>query len=135
MEKKKLHSTICQYPVKKESISLYKWPVPRGKKENKSFYLLLIHYFLLSINRESIILGSIWVVIVEILMNFHILRSLESENQNFSSWSVYVSFISITQKHMTAESSSLPFYISIICRCYFKLFVKIKQKLCTEATQ
>ena len=39
--------------------------------------------------------------------------------------------INITQKQLTAETSNLVFYICIIRRCYLKLFMKIRLKLCT----
>ena len=71
---------------------------------------------------------------VEILMDLHVLRSPESEKHIFSKWSacVCVTFISITQKQNTAETSNLVFYISIMYRCYLKLFIKIGQKLCVQ---
>ena len=93
---------------------------------------------------------------MEILMDLDILRLPEFENHIFSVWSVCMSVcvrvsvcpcicvsvceslcvclsvISITQKQITAESSNLTFYVSIICRCYLKLFIKIGQKLCEE---
>ena len=42
---------------------------------------------------------------------------------------VCVTFISITQKEIVAETSNLVFYICITYRCYLKLFIKIGQKL------
>ena len=41
---------------------------------------------------------------------------------------VYAPVISITLKQITAETSNLIFCISTICKCYFKLFMKIGQK-------
>ena len=44
----------------------------------------------------------------------------ESENHIFSSWSVCVSVVSITQKQVAAETPNLVFYICFICKCYLK---------------
>ena len=68
----------------------------------------------------------------EILMVLHDLRPPESENHILSVWSVCVSVISITQKQITAETSILVFCIYIMHRCYLKLFIKIRKKLCVE---
>ena len=75
-------------------------------------------------------------------MDLHVMRSLESENHIFSVWyvrvyvcvsvCVCVSVISITQKQITAESSNLAFYICLIGGCYWKLFIKVEQKLCVQ---
>ena len=46
--------------------------------------------------------------------------------------SLCLSVISITQKQIKAETSNLVFNISIIYRCYLKLFIKIGQKLCVQ---
>ena len=45
---------------------------------------------------------------------------------------VCVSVIGIFQKQITAESSSLVFYICVIYRWYLKLFIKVGQKLCVQ---
>ena len=97
-------------------------------------------YFLLPISRESIVFGS----------NF---RNGDIEgftrfevpwirNHIFSKWSVCicvclcvsvcVSVIRHNSKKITAESSNLASYISIIGRCYLKLFIKIGQKFCIQ---
>ena len=98
------------------------------------FLFSFLFYFLLPINRESIVLGQIFEQ--EILMDLHVLRYLESENHIFSVCSVCmcvrVSLISITQKQIAAETSNLVFYICIRHKCDLKLFIKIGQKLCVQ---
>ena len=49
----------------------------------------------------------------EILMDLHILRSPESKHQ-YLAFFLYMSFISLTPKQITAESPNLLFYICII---------------------
>ena len=73
---------------------------------------------------------------MEVLMDLHVMKSLESENYIFNVWSVcmyvYMSAISITQKQITAEISNLEFYIYVMYRCYLKHFIKIGQKFCVQ---
>ena len=45
---------------------------------------------------------------------------------------VNVAVISITQKQITANTPNMVFYVSIMYRCYLKLFIKIEQKLCVQ---
>ena len=73
-----------------------------------------------------------WVQIyeTEILMDLHVLRSPESENHIFRCCSVCVCVFRKTQKQITAETLDLAFYIFIICRWNFKLFMRIEQVFC-----
>ena len=97
----------------------------------KNWLYLTFSYLLVE---KLLFLGRIFKM--EISMDLYVLRSLESENHIFSVWSVCVclcvSVISITHKQITAESSDLAFYFCVIGRCYFKLFIKIGQKLCVQ---
>ena len=85
--------------------------------------------------RESIVLDQIFEM--EILMDWHVMRIPESENHIFTVWfvcmCVCVCLLSaLLKKQIAAESSNLVVYICIIYRSYFKLFIKIEQKLCVE---
>ena len=69
---------------------------------------------------------------MEILMDLHVLRTPESENQYFSGFvcggvCLCASVTSVTKKQITAKTSNLAFYICITCRCYLKLLMKIRQ--------
>ena len=81
--------------------------------------------------RESIVLDKIYEM--KILMDLHVLKNPESENYIFIGWFLCVCVcvctclyvvISKTQKEITVETSSLVFYICIICKCYQKNFNK-----------
>ena len=48
---------------------------------------------------------------MEVLMDLHVLRSPDSENQIFSGWSMFLCVISITQNQIRAENLNFLFYV------------------------
>ena len=63
--------------------------------------------------------------------------NLWRENHNCSGWSacVCVSFINLTQKQITGETSNLVFHICIICRYYLKIFYEDRTNSVYSDTQ
>ena len=65
----------------------------RKNRDNYVFIVPLFNFLLAMYGRKSIVLGQIFEI--DILMNLHVLSSIESENLIFNGWSVCVSVISI----------------------------------------
>ena len=78
---------------------------------------------------ENVLFGG-QIVEEEILMDLHILKSLELENDIFSGWSV--SAVSRISKQIITNTSISIFYIYITCKYYLKLFKKIEQIVCIQ---
>ena len=101
------------------------------KKYNSIFLFLL---FLTHVMFEKVLfLGQIFEM--EILMDLHAMRPPDLKIK-FLAFRLCecVSVISITQKQITDEISSLVFYVYIIYKCYWELFIKdLGEKLCTGA--
>ena len=106
------------------------------------FFFFFFFFFTYTCNgRESIVLGQIFKM--EILMDLYVIRAPESENHILTFGlcvrvsvciSACVSVFSYQHysKKFTSEISNLVFFISIMYRCYLKLFIKIRQKLCLQ---
>ena len=103
-----------------------------------SFFLKVVEicpFFILSYLQVEKILFLSQIFDTKILMDLHVLRSPESENQIFSFGlciCMCVFVISTTQKQITAESSNSAFYICIVWTCYLKLFNKCGKKFCVQ---
>ena len=95
------------------------------------FLCTIIFYFLLPMHRRELFWGQFFEM--EILMDLHVLRSLEFENYIFRGCCVCVCLYCITAKQIMAETPNLLFYICIICiDGYMKLFKKIRQIVCIQ---
>ena len=87
------------------------------------FFIIVIFSYLHKIKK-------VWFLVqiseMEILMDFHVLRFPESENQVLAvNLRVCMSFISINPNQIATEVPNLVFYICSICRCYLKHFMNI----------
>ena len=104
----------------------------------EAIYLKFVIYILLNIyGVESIVLGEIFKL--EILMDFHVEKSLESEKQFFSSWSMCVYlcvcvraciYFQHNLKLIIPETSNLVFHVCTICKYNLEFFIKIRQIVC-----